>query len=62
MFSSNSMDQQATETFRRISAQTSKIGQMKTIKDTLLYQISDVLWCQPIKLIHVVSTSEFHKY
>ena len=22
----------------------------------------DVLWCQPIKLIHVVSTSEFHEY
>ena len=22
--------------------------------------ILDVLWCQPIKLIHVVSTSEFH--
>jgi hypothetical protein len=22
----------------------------------------DVLWCQPIKLIQVVSTSEFHKY
>ena len=21
-----------------------------------------VLWCQPIKLIHVVSTSEFHEY
>ena len=24
--------------------------------------ILDVLWCQPIKLIHVVSTSEFHAY
>ena len=24
--------------------------------------ILDVLWCQPIKLIHVVSTSEFHEY
>ena len=22
----------------------------------------DVLWCQPIKLIHIVSTSEFHEY
>ena len=22
----------------------------------------DVLWCQPIKLIQVVSTSEFHEY
>ena len=22
----------------------------------------DVLWCQPIKLIYVVSTSEFHEY
>ena len=22
----------------------------------------DVLWCQPIKLIHFVSTSEFHEY
>ena len=26
------------------------------------YYILDVLWCQPIKLIHVVSTSEFHEY
>ena len=24
--------------------------------------ILDVLWCQPIKLIQVVSTSEFHEY
>ena len=24
--------------------------------------VIDVLWCQPIKLIHVVSTSEFHEY
>ena len=24
--------------------------------------IVDVLWCQPIKLIHIVSTSEFHEY
>ena len=24
--------------------------------------VLDVLWCQPIKLIHVVSTSEFHEY
>ena len=24
--------------------------------------ILDVLWCQPIKLIRVVSTSEFHEY
>ena len=22
----------------------------------------DVLWCQPIKLIHVISTSKFHEY
>ena len=22
----------------------------------------DVLWCQPIKLVQVVSTSEFHEY
>ena len=22
----------------------------------------DVLWCQPIKLIQIVSTSEFHEY
>ena len=26
------------------------------------YSLLDVLWCQPIKLIHVVSTSEFHEY
>ena len=25
-------------------------------------EILDVLWCQPIKLILVVSTSEFHEY
>ena len=24
--------------------------------------ILDVLWCQPLKLVQVVSTSEFHKY
>ena len=24
--------------------------------------VVDVLWCQPIKLIKVVSTSEFHEY
>ena len=24
--------------------------------------VLDVLWCQPIKLIQVVSTSEFHEY
>ena len=24
--------------------------------------VIDVLWCQPIKLIQVVSTSEFHEY
>jgi hypothetical protein len=37
---------------------------------TTLYQhylcsadyVLDVLWCQPIKLIQVVSTSEFHEY
>ena len=28
---------------------------------TSMYVV-DVLWCQPIKLIHVVSTSEFHEY
>ena len=28
----------------------------------LLTYILDVLWCQPIKLIQVVSTSEFHEY
>ena len=26
------------------------------------YYILDVLWCQPIKLIQVISTSEFHEY
>jgi hypothetical protein len=26
------------------------------------YYILDVLWCQQIKLIQVVSTSEFHEY
>jgi hypothetical protein len=26
------------------------------------YYVLDVLWCQPIKLIQVVSTSEFHEY
>ena len=26
------------------------------------YYIIDVLWCQPIKLIQVISTSEFHEY
>ena len=32
-------------------------------KVTNLHNYSlDVLWCQPIKLIHVVSTSEFHEY
>ena len=25
-------------------------------------RLVDVLWCQPIKLIQVVSTSEFHEY
>ena len=36
-------------------------GQLCTfyISDSYLL---DVLWCQPIKLIHVVSTSEFHEY
>ena len=28
----------------------------------LITYIVDVLWCQPIKLIHVVSTLEFHEY
>ena len=32
------------------------------ILDINEYYIVDVLWCQPIKLIHVVSTSEFHEY
>ena len=31
-------------------------------KKSLGKYILDVLWCQPIKLIHVVSTSEFHEY
>ena len=26
------------------------------------YYVLDVLWCQPFKLIQVVSTSEFHEY
>ena len=26
------------------------------------YKLRDVLWGQPIKLIQVVSTSEFHEY
>ena len=26
------------------------------------HYLVDVLWCQPIKLIQVVSTSEFHEY
>jgi hypothetical protein len=38
----------------------------KSVSDSklpLLYTyIIDVLWCQPIKLIQVVSTSEFHEY
>ena len=28
----------------------------------LPYTVLDVLWCQPIKLIQVVSTSEFQEY
>ena len=28
----------------------------------VVYYILDVLWGQPIKLIQVVSTSEFHEY
>ena len=35
-----------------------EVGATHTINTYLL----DVLWCQPIKLIHVVSTSEFHEY
>ena len=27
-----------------------------------MYNILDVLWCKPIKLIHIVFTSEFHEY
>ena len=37
----------------------------KAILNYMTYQddyVLDVLWCQPIKLIHVVSTSEFHEY
>ena len=33
-------------------------GGQRTGKHYLL----DVLWCEPIKLIQVVSTSEFHEY
>ena len=29
---------------------------------SLILYVLDVLWCQQIKLIHVVSTSEFHEY
>ena len=30
--------------------------------NSLQYPLIDVLWGQPIKLIQVVSTSEFHEY
>ena len=32
------------------------------IGDKVSTYLIDVLWCQPIKLIHIVSTSEFHEY
>ena len=31
-------------------------------RDSPGWDLLDVLWCQPINLIHVVSTSEFHEY
>ena len=36
-------------------------GVKKTQKNIGHYLL-DVLWCQPIKLIQVVSTSDFHEY
>ena len=49
--------------FLDMSKNVPKVKETKDpYKATLCTYIVDVLWCQPIKLIHVVSTSEFHEY
>ena len=49
--------------------QSLKLGMLKHYRYTYVATVYiqytytvDVLWCQPIKLIQVVSTSEFHEY
>ena len=47
---------------RKISVQARIQEELKRLKEQVSTYVLDVLWCQPIKLIQVVSTSEFHEY
>ena len=47
---------------RKISVQARIQEELKRLKEQVSTYVLDVLWCHPIKLIQVVSTSEFHEY
>ena len=38
------------------------LTKLRLVSTTSIAYVVDVLWGQPIKLIQVVSTSEFHEY
>ena len=53
---------QIPEHVQMLSLVTDLLLLQRTVLKHMRKYLIDVLWCQPIKLIQVVSTSEFHEY